>query len=486
MAERARLSAPKPAEQNEWPHHDVRWAALPARFLTQEDRRMEAENYLSSGYGVRFAIESRSKGWVKFGQLANVWQPSRLKGIQLSPKFGTPFLAATQVFDLRPVPRKWLALERTQGASERFVNRGAILVTCSGSVGQATLAYEPHLNTFISHDLLRVEARDENLWGWTYAFLRSDQAYAMMNGAQYGHVIKHLECAHLNSLPVPIPPDSRLEYFNSAVRTILEKRDLAYALLKEAETLFSEAIGEVPNHANPESGFEVPASLLFGKRRRLEGSYHTPQATKILNHFRRRKLPVMPLSEVTERVWWMTRFKRVFGEEGVPYFSAEELFSNNPKITKRVLIEQAENAEEFFVKAGWIIMACSGQTYGLLGSVALMTEHHKRVFFSHDLVRIIPRRELIHPGYLLTALGHPTFGRPLTIRFAYGTSIPHLEPSDVSTFPVVRLGECTEQAIGERVEEATTLRVEADELENTIAAEAEKIVSEFIAGKSRL
>jgi type I restriction enzyme S subunit len=352
MADRARLSAPQPAEPNEWPHHDVRWTALPARLLTQEDRRMEAENYLSTGYGVRFAIESRPKGWVKFDELAHVWQPSRLKGIQVGSKFGTPFLAATQVFDLRPVPRKWLALERTEGASERFVNRGAILVTCSGSVGQTTLAYEPHLDTFISHDLLRVEARDENLWGWIYSFLRSEQAYAMMIGAQYGHVIKHLECAHLNSLPVPIPPDSSLEYFNSAVRTILEKRDLAYSLLIEAETLFSEAVGEIPSRTNPEAGFEVTAALLFGKRRRLEGGYHSPQATAIVNHFRRRKMLVMPLSEVSKRVWWMTRFKRVFGDKGVPYFSAEELFSINPKIAKRVLIEQAENAGEFFVKAG--------------------------------------------------------------------------------------------------------------------------------------
>jgi hypothetical protein len=131
-------------------------------------------------------------------------------------------------------------------------------------------------------------------------------------------------------------------------------------------------------------------------------------------------------------------------------------------------------------------MACSGQTYGLLGSVALMTEHHEHAFFSHDFVRIVPCKELIHPGYLLTALGHPTLGRPLALRYAYGTSIPHLEPSDISTFPVVRLGEKMENAIGERMVKAATLRAQADELENTIAAEAEKIVAGFISGKRRL
>lgn len=77
----------------------------------------------------------RKTGWLPMGELTRVWQPSRLKGIQVSPDYGTPFLAATQVFDLRPVPRKFLSLDRTDSSAERFVTNGMILVTCSGNVG---------------------------------------------------------------------------------------------------------------------------------------------------------------------------------------------------------------------------------------------------------------------------------------------------------------------------------------------------------------
>src|SRR5208337_3725715 len=49
--------------------------------------------------GLRLAIESQAVGWQRFNQIADVWQPSRLKGIQVSQDFGTPFLTATQVFD---------------------------------------------------------------------------------------------------------------------------------------------------------------------------------------------------------------------------------------------------------------------------------------------------------------------------------------------------------------------------------------------------
>jgi hypothetical protein len=111
---------------------------------------MEAENYLSSGYGIRLAMEARKSGRVELGDVARVWQPSRLKGILVSKAYGTPFLAATQVFDQRPVARKFLSLDRTDTVAERMVERGQIMVTCSGSVGRATLAYTPHEKTLIS------------------------------------------------------------------------------------------------------------------------------------------------------------------------------------------------------------------------------------------------------------------------------------------------------------------------------------------------
>jgi hypothetical protein len=169
---------------------------------------MEAETYLSSGFGIRLAIESKAKGWTRFSTLAKVWMPGRLKGIQVSRDYGTPFLAATQVFDIRPIPRKWLALSRTADAANRFVKPGMILVTCSGSVGRATLAYAPHENTLISHDLLRIEAIDKRDKGWLYAYLHAPQVRAITVGAHYGHIIKHLETSHLDALPIPTVDDT--------------------------------------------------------------------------------------------------------------------------------------------------------------------------------------------------------------------------------------------------------------------------------------
>ncbi|WP_125917211.1 hypothetical protein [Hymenobacter coccineus] len=449
------------------------------------DRRLEGDVYLTSGYGVRLALETQPAGWVPLGQLARVWQPGRLKGIQVGPQYGTPFLAATQVFDLRPVPRKFLALERTSDATNRFLQTGTIVVTCSGNVGRTVLSLDTHEGILISHDLLRVVPFEEAQWGWIYSYLRTPQGRAMMNAAQYGHVIKHLEVAHLEALPVPKVTVALAAHFTEQVNAVVAMRNRAHALVTEAEGLFAQAIGPIEQSADPETGFSVSLKQMGGKRLRLEATFYTPHSSAVLRRFAEVGRTVEPLSQVAEKVWWITRFKRVFGEGGVPYMSADEIFAQNATITKKVLVdhENAGDTAEYHVKAGWLVMACSGQIYGLNGSVALMTKNHEKAFFSHDLIRIIPKLDTIRPGYLFAALSHPTLGRPLVKRYAYGTSIPHIEPADVATFPVVRLDETTENTIADRMEEATSLRAEADMLENHLAAEAEALLDRFIAGE---
>jgi hypothetical protein len=213
----------------------------------------------------------------------------------------------------------------------------------------------------------------------------------------------------------------------------------------------------------------------------LDGFSHNPQAAAVCARFADSGFPVQQLQDVAE-VWWLTRFKRVFGATGVPYASAEELFSLNPPVKKRVLIEQAVDPERFFVKAGWLAMACSGQIYGLNGSVALLTSKNEGTFLSHDIVRIAPRENAVRAGYLLIALGHPTLGRPLVIRHAYGTSIPHLDPADAATIPIVRLGSA-ESEIADLAERAAELRDEADVLEDQITREAAEIVHQHAIGR---
>lgn len=482
MARRARLSAPR-EESKSWPWHQAKWTELPASLFTAGDRRMEAENYLAGGYGMRLAMEAKGTGWTRMGNLTNVWQPNRLKGIQVSREFGTPFLAATQLFDLRSVPRKFLSLDRTDNSAQRFVKPGMILVTCSGSVGRATLAHKPHEGILVSHDLLRVEATDDMLWGWLYAYLRSPQARAMMSAAQYGHIIKHLEVSHLNALPMPVLRDGLLGDFRGKVLAILDARNEANSLLAKAEAVFEDLIGAPTAKDVGESGFSVSAKQLDGGRRRMEGFFHNPGVRAITDQFRKRKLSVVPLAQCGFDVWLPNRFKRINAEDGVDLLDSSDLFEINPDIARRIADIDFGDAHQGRVKPGWILVARSGQVYGLNGSVAIANDFHQGKVVSDDIIRIAPRKDAgIRPGYLFMAMSHPTLGRPLVKAMIYGSSIPHLEVADVKNLGIVRLDKGDEHRIADLVEGASACWANADILENQLAAEAEALIDRFLAG----
>jgi hypothetical protein len=442
---------------------------------------MDAGSYLSSGAGIRSAIEDQPVGWLRLGRLAKVWTPPRIKTVLVSPEFGAPYFNTSQVFDIRPTPRKWLSVEKTVKAETRFAKQGTILVLASASVGRSALTTVAHEGAVISHHFMRLDPVDPAFRGWIYAFLKSPQARAMMSGVQYASVIRHIEPSHMGALPVPIVTEAIAVEFVRRTQAILDLRNRAHGLALASEERFAASVGPV-EYDGKETGFELRASALFGGRRRLEATFHAPAPAAIMRRFKAIGAQVVPLSQVSDRVWWMPRFRRFYGDGGIPYLSADELFTTNPAESKRILVEAGDGHEDFFVKRGWIVMACSGQTYGLNGAACLTSEYHENTFFSHDLIRIIPKSSEIRPGYLVTALTHPTLGRPLLIRAAYGTSIPHLDPGDVSAFSVVRLPESEEAAIADLAEEAAAERSQADVLERELTAAADDLMDRFLAG----
>jgi hypothetical protein len=441
---------------------------------------MEAENYLAGGHGLRVAIEARPVGYVRLGELADVWQPSRLKGIQVSREFGTPFLAATQVFDFRPVPRKWLAVEQTSDASGRFVTKGTILVTCSGSVGRATIATAAHENTLISHDLMRISPKRPELWGWLYAFLRSPQGRAMMSAAQYGHVIKHLEVDHLTAIPIPLPNEEVLARFDVMARAILGKRELAFSLAVEAERDYGRLFA-YETTAEAEVSFTIKASELFKGHRRLEGNCHVPAVKRIAETLRGRAKRVVPLGKVTSRIFVPGRFKHIYSDGGIPYLDSADLLEINPDVQKFVVSLSPAEQEDYRVETGWLLAPSSGQVYGNLGQSVIATEFHVGKILSNHILRICPG-DKIRSGYLQCVLGHPALGRPQLVRLAFGSSVPEIAVEDVAGIHVPRLDARIETRLADLQEEAAREREAADSLERGLAAEADVLIERFLEG----
>ena len=460
------------------------YVTLPLSEIAAGDRRLDAEVYLSDGFTVRRAIQDSLLAVSPLGQLARVWQPSRLKGIRVDQEHGAPFLAATQVFDIWPTPRKWLAPSKIADIADRYVAPGCILVTRSGTVGNVIIAYSAHAKRVISDDLLRVEIEDDpSLRSYLYTFLRTRFGRTMMRGSHYGNVIKHLEVSHLEQIPVPVLPRLRDEIHNR-IGSVFAARDEAYRLDMTARRQFAVAMSDQPERL-PEEGYAVRASRLFHGRRRLEAFAHSPGAQLVRETYERNSQSVVRLGEIA-RAFLPARFKRIYGEQqGTTYLDGGPIFKVNPELQKTLLPATRIDFDDYMVKRGWLLMACSGQIYGINGQAILADRWHEGKVVTHDLMRIVLSADGhdIRPGYLQTVLSHPTLGKLLVVSQAYGTSVPHLAPEDIERLPIPRLAAKQEEAIADAAETASELRMRANDEENEAVAKLEGELAYELGGQ---
>jgi hypothetical protein len=442
---------------------------------------MEAESYLTDGYGVRLAIEAKPGGWIRFDKIASASAPPRIKQILVSPDNGVPYLNTSQVFDMRPKPRKWLAMSKTKNAEARLIKEGTILVMASATVGRAIVATKAHENAIISHHFMRVQPLDANLAGWVYAYLRSPQAQAMMSGSQYASVIRHIEPHHLATLPVPEVSEAIALGFQKNVAVIMSCRNHAAQCTLDAETMFAEAVGPLGKIDWGETGFSLKLSRAVHGKRRLDAARYNPGCTAIFEQLTNGNRKTTSVRDAGFDVWVPGRYKRVSSDTGVLYMDSSEILEVNPIEKKRFTECGFGDSHQGRVEPGWILMPCSGQVYGIIGAAVLAGESLRGKAISNHVLRMAPTEATtMRAGYVVTALGHPDLGRPLIKALAFGASVPELDPNDVAEFPVVRLGKDIEDQIADLAEEATLEQARAETLERELSEAAGKVVSDFL------
>lgn len=429
------------------------------------DIRLEASTYLRDGYGfVRLA--NQCPNHVRLGDLADIWQPSRLAGYAVPDGKGLPFFTAGQVFEDFPRVRKWLAAPFVPQAEARYVKQDWLLLTCSGVVGNVTAVYPHHLNKVITHDLLRIVPKAASEYGWLYAYMRTDFFKQIAQAAQYGHMIKHIEVGHASEFPVIMPELTTRTTISDMARRAVVMRTKAWKLREDAFGYFESAMGAKAGTEWNDAGNQcvVTLSKVLPNRSRLDADSYAGPISKVDHLVEASSWE--HLEDLVLGVEELPRFKRFYGDSDVPFVGTSEVFDVNARPTKHIYAKLVKNWEQYILRAGTMVMACSGQKYGLLGRVQLLTQNHEGMFGSNHLLRIYPDKSKLRPGYLLTFLNDPVIGRPSVVRCAYGTSVPQFSPMDIKKIKVPRLGDAGENAIADLMDESVRLSAEADRLEN--------------------
>ena len=186
----------------------------------------------------------------------------------------------------------------------------------------------------------------------------------------------------------------------------------------------------------------VSRDTLNSGAKRLNASSYSSEivAAKKLIHETDRE--VQPLSELCEDVFRMSRFKRVWvddAEHGYPYMAPKDLAMYKPRLRKRENPQKAfvskheyeDQFDDFSVEARWLLISCSGA----IGRVFLATEEYEQYFFTHDLIRVIPKEGTLE-GYLYAYLDS-WVGQALLTQNEHGVTVDHIEPHQIEDLPVI-------------------------------------------------
>jgi hypothetical protein len=99
------------------------------------------------------------------------------------------------------------------------------------------------------------------------------------------------------------------------------------------------------------------------------------------------------VAEAGYDVWVPGRYKRIPAEEGVTSLDSADLLEVSSDLAKR--FADCHFGDDFRgrVRRGWILTACSGEVYGIIGTAILATEALDDQVVSNHVFRVAPKKD---------------------------------------------------------------------------------------------
>ena len=314
-------------------------------------------------------------------------------------------------------------------------------MTCSGTIGKVAYVSDTLDDKIFSHDLLRINCKNQIDQGYIYAYLKSEQGNKILLTNSYGAVITHIEPQHLTTVPIPdAPPKIKERIHNLIVNS--------YALRDESNNLIDQAIQYLYKELHlpdihdldvdyykknaPVETFNVKLSELDN---RIDASYHVPIIDAILKQLKKEAAEITTIGDprISYHVFLPPRFARVYVNEGYGHVliggkQLHELDPSNKKYLSSTkytrLLQQLE------VHQNTVLITRSGT----IGKVAFVPKHWENYIPSDHIIRVEPAN-LDIAGYLYIFMCSD-YGYQLITRYTYGSVVDEIDDNHVMQIPI--------------------------------------------------
>jgi type I restriction enzyme S subunit len=380
--------------------------------------------------------------WSTNGLIETAFYPGRFRRIYVEKGKGYPMLLPSQMREMKPQATKYISEKTFKQIGNLQVKKDTLLITRSGTIGNCTIVTKWLDGLTMSDDIIRIKFKSEFDLGFVYTYLLTDVGRLILATNNYGSVIQHIEPEHLENVQIPNPTNDIKEKIHNSILLSYKYRDDANELIEKAEKLFINELKLPPIEKLRPDFFDKEAEVrtftvkLELLNNRLEGSYHNPIVSSILDCFLDYAETVKPMKQLSKDITMPGIFKRIYvgSEDGVPFLGTNDILEINPRVEKflsktghKKLIEK-----QLAVKENTILIT----DRGTIGNVVLIPEYYEKESWtvSQNSIRIIPQSIDI-AGYIYIFL-NSDYGKALSKRETYGAVIDMIDPSNAGQIPV--------------------------------------------------
>lgn len=404
-------------------------SAINIKDVKSARQRIDANYHLCEGQTVKRDIASSPYPLMHIRDVSNdIFIGNRAKRVYVnSPQYGIPFLSSSDILkgDLEHV--KLASKKYTPEIGRMLLQKGWILISRSGTIGNCAFANAKHAQKLASEHVIRLVPNNILRGGLVYAYLASKYGHSLLTQGTFGAVIQHIEPDFVGSLPIPQFPDS----FQKEVDDLMQK---ASKLREEAADALEEAVAQFdklfPIQFKEKSIGKVSSKeILTSINIRFEGAFHISEG-KDIDEYIKEHYEWKSLGEVCSSISRPDIFKRYYVKNGITFLGGADIFLATPDSEKCLSRAKTDNIEALTIKEGTILLPRSGT----IGNVAWAHAGHAQKLASEHVIRLVPN-DILRAGYVYAFLASK-YGKKLIQRYIFGSVIQHVEPPHLRLIPI--------------------------------------------------
>lgn len=445
----------------------------PSSWLQRDGRRLDCGPYMSGALEAKVRLDKLKAKREPLSSLTK----GHNGGIFNGPKFsrtwvesedhGVPFVGSSSMLmaDLSELPLLRLKDAQSSKLSHLRLVPQMTLISCSGTIGRLVYVRPDMAGVWSSQDIMKIVPDPQKIPpGYLYAYLSSKFGVPLIVAGRYGAIIQHIEPHHVADLPVPRLGKTVERRVHDLVEDAARERTQAAHELTVATRAVVAELDLPPLLQKRDRawwGHCVSCSEL-NRTRRFEGYFHNPVALRLDDWISRRREGYWRLGDVAD-VFDVPPFKHIYvgSEHGLPFYTSGALFRLERSTDKYLSRTRTKDLHKYVIKKGWVLLARSGQLGGIIGCPQLADSALHETTTSDHVIRIVPRTELITPGFLYAYLATEEIGYPLLTRTMTGASVPALWPSYLNEVRIVKARRSFMEEIDGIVQQAFEMRIAA-------------------------